>query len=173
MLNNKILKDEKNCALLFDTLTIIPSQKNYRLIFSDKGKFHLEEIPKPEANKKIAKIINKKVLKGKKVQLNLSDGRNILSEMRCKVNDSIIINLEKKKIEKCLPLEEKAKIIIFSGKHIGQKGIINKVISGNKAAEINLNGKIITVLIKQLMAIEWKKIKNKIQCGRSKLKKLS
>jgi len=154
MLNDRIISDEKNCALLFDTITIIPSQKNYRIALSEKGKFRLEEITKSKMHYKIAKVVNKKILKGKKMQLNLSDGYNILSETKCNINDSILINLEKKKIEKCLPLKEKAKILIFSGKHIGQKGIINKINKESKIVEVTSDEKIIHVLIKQLMVIE-------------------
>ena len=31
LLNNKIVVDEKNSAALFDTITIIPSKKNYKI----------------------------------------------------------------------------------------------------------------------------------------------
>ncbi len=154
LLNKKIVRDEKNSALLFDILTIIPSKKDYKIELSDKGKFKIKEIKKSEANYKISKIINKKILKGKKPQLNLNDGRNFISDIKCNVNDSVLINFKDKKIEKCLPLKEKAKVIIIGGKHAGEKGIINKITLEKKMAELNITGKEVNVLIKQLVVVE-------------------
>ncbi len=154
LLNNKTVIDEKNSALLFDTITIIPLKKYYRIELSEKGKIQIKEIKKDEAGKKIAKIVNKKILKGKKTQLNLSDGGNFISNLKCHINDSVLINLEKKGIEKCLPLKEKEKVIVFAGKHSGEKGIVSKMKSESKAVEVNINEKKINILIKQLMAVE-------------------
>ena len=60
LLNGKNVKDEKNNVLLFDTITITPLKKYYRLDLSNKGKFETEEIKENEINYKIAKIVNKK-----------------------------------------------------------------------------------------------------------------
>jgi len=105
-------------------------------------------------NFKISKIINKKILKGKKIQLNLGDGRNFLSDIKCSVNDSVLIDLKKRKIEKCLPLKEKAEILVFAGKHSGKKGKINKMDLKKKTAELLFKDGKINVLIKQLIVIE-------------------
>src|SRR3989344_3030038 len=128
IINGRTARDEKEGIFLFDTLNIIPTKKHYRIILSQKGKFDLEEIKEHESDYKISKIIGKKILKGKEVQLNLSDGRNFLSDIKCKVNDSILINLKNKKIEK-IDLEK-------------------------KIASINKGNENINVLIKQFMVIE-------------------
>ena len=47
-------------------------------------KLNIEEIKESEANTKVAKIIEKKMLKGKRIQINLSDGRNFLSNINAK-----------------------------------------------------------------------------------------
>ena len=152
--NEKAVKDDKNNLLLFDTLNIIPLKKFYRLELTENGKFYLNEIKENEANKKVAKVVNKKTLKGKKVQLNLSDGRNFLSDIKCEMNDSVLINLKEKKIEKCIPLKEKSKVIIFSGKHIGEKGEIISLNEEEKMAKIKTKEKEINILINQLMVTE-------------------
>ncbi len=154
LLNEKPVIDEKNTILFLDTLSIIPMKKHYRLELSEKGKFFLNEIKENETDKKISKVINKKTLRGKKTQLNLSDGRNFLTEMKCNVNDSVIVNLKDRKIEKCLPLKEKAKAIVFAGKHIGEKGEIESLNLEEKRAILKINGKETNILIKQLMVTE-------------------
>ena len=154
LLNKKVVKDEKNNALLFDTIEIVPSKKYYRIGLSEKGKFKVEEIKQSDVNKKISKVIDKKVLKGKKTQLNLSDGRNFLSDIKCNVNDSVLIDFEKNKIEKCLTLKEGARVIVFAGKHSGETGVIKSIKPRRKMAGLEIEKKEINVLIKQLMVIE-------------------
>jgi len=154
LVNQRKVKDEKNNILLFDTINILPLKSYYRLELSEKGKFYLNKIKESETDKKIAKIINKKILKGKKTQLNLSDGRNFLSDIKCNINDSVVINLKEGKIEKCIPMEEKAKIIVFAGKHIGKKGGVIKLNLKEKTAKVKISGKEINILINQLMVVE-------------------
>ncbi len=152
LLNNKELREDKNNILLFDVVAIVPSNKFYRMDLSEKGKFQLDEVKIEEAGRKIVKLINKKTLKGKKTQLNLSDGRNFLSDLKCEVGDSVLINLLEKKIEKCLPMKEKAKVLVFEGKHAGEKGVIDKL--KDKTAEIKMEDRTVDILIKQLMVVE-------------------
>ncbi len=154
LINEKPIRDEKNNMLFFDTLNVLPMKKHYRLELSEKGKFYLDEIRESEANRKISKIINKKMLKGKKIQLNLSDGRNFISDMKCSMNDSVLVNLKEGKIERCIPIKEKSKVVIFAGKHIGKKGELEKLNDDRKTAVIKIGGKDINILINQLMTIE-------------------
>lgn len=153
LLNGREVRDEKEGVLLFDVITLVPSKKNYRLVVLKNEKFNVEEIKENEASIKVSKIVDKKMLKGKKIQLNLSDGRNFLSNIKCKVNDSVVINLKTKKIEKCIPIEENSEVIVFAGKHSGEKGKIEKINDKLKIAEIKTEKGNINVLIKQLMPI--------------------
>lgn len=152
--NNKVVIEEKMPLLLFDTLTIVPSKKHYRLNLNESGKFILDEIKDTETTKKISKIFDKKTLKGKAVQLNLTDGRNFISKTECKVGDSVLINLKDKKIDKIIPLKKGASVMIFSGKHTGKTGIIENIEDKRKMAEIKTKNEKINVLLKQLMAVE-------------------
>jgi len=152
LVNEKPVRDEKNNVLLFDTINVLPTEKVYRMGLSQSGKFELEEIKKKDAEKKITKIVNKKTMKDKKTQLNLSDGTNFLTDIKCEVKDSAIVNLKDRKIETILPLKEKAKVIVFEGKHAGGRGIINNL--KEKTAEIKMKDKTVEILIKQLMVIE-------------------
>ncbi len=155
LINGREARDEKNTLVLFDTLSLKPMKKHYRLELNKKGKFELVEINEKDSLKKIAKIRSKKMLKGKKLQINLSDGRNFLSDMKCGTGDSVVINLKDKKLEKCLPLEEKSRVLVFAGKHTGKKGKIVKMIEDVKMAEVDTeNNEKIKVLIKQLIVIE-------------------
>lgn len=155
LVNGRVPKSEKNAVNLGDVITIVPSKKNYKLSLKDNGKFNVEEISEKDSGKKISKIFGKKILRGKKVQLNLSDGRNVLYDKEGKTNDSVLIDLKSKKIEKILPLKDKANVIVFAGKHAGKKGQIENLDLEKKMASVNTEGKDkINVLIKQLMVVE-------------------
>ena len=154
LINNTLVKDDQKGVDLFDTISLIPSKKYYRLSLTEKGKLTLVEIKEAEANRKISKIVNKRILKGKKVQLNLSDGRNFLTDTKCKTNDSVLINFKNKKIEKCLPLQESAKAFVFAGKHAGESGIIEKIKIERQMISLRAKEEKINVLIKQIMVVE-------------------
>jgi small subunit ribosomal protein S4e len=154
LVNKKEARDEKNPLLIFDTLTIIPMKKSYRLILSKTGKYGLEEIKEHDAGYKVNKVIDKKTLKGKKIQINLQDGNNFVSDTKCNIGDSVLVNFKEKKIEKCIPLKENSKVVVVDGKHVGSGGIIEKLKPERKMAKLNVGGKEINVLIKQIMAVE-------------------
>ncbi|MBS3076121.1 hypothetical protein J4481_00060 [Candidatus Pacearchaeota archaeon] len=154
LLNNRLVKEDRTAMLLFDTLFLVPSKKAYRLELSKQGKFEMVEIKENEINTKVAKIVDKKTLRGKKVQINLSDGRNFLSDIKCNVGDSVLVNLKDKKIEKCLPLKEKSKVLAFEGKYAGAEGIIDKIKVDRKMAKLKIDKEDVNILIKQLMVLE-------------------
>jgi small subunit ribosomal protein S4e len=150
LLNSKVVNDEKNSATLFDVLSV--SGENHKLVLSEKGKFMFEETK--NVGSKISKVVNKKVLKGKKVQLNFLDGGNLLSDVKCKTNDSVVINFKDKKVEKCLELKEKVNAAVFGGKHIGAKGKIENIDMKHRIVELSDGKNMINVLIKHLVVVE-------------------
>ena len=154
LVNARKIKDDKAGLHLFDTLSITPLNKSYRVELSKTGKFEIREIKENESSHKIAKIADKRTLNGKKTQLNLSDGRNFLSDIKCNVNDSVLINLKEKKIEKCLPLKENSKALVISGKHAGETGMIKSIDNKKKMVRLESKDINVNVLIKQLIVIE-------------------
>lgn len=154
LMNNKQVSDEKNSVTLYDTITLIPSKKYYRMEILDGGKFSLVEIKESEANHKIVKLANKKILRGKKIQLNCEDGMNFISDMKCNINDSLLVNFKDKKVEKCISLKEGSMVFVFSGKHSGKSGLVKKIYQEKGISEIDIEGKTISVLIKQFIVIK-------------------
>jgi small subunit ribosomal protein S4e len=154
LINGRNVRNEKNTAVLFDVITIVPSKKNYRIELTENGKFKIEEIKASEAKTKIAKIIDKKTLKGKKIQLNLSDGKNTLYDKKCSTGESVIIDLKSKKVEKTIPLKVKSKVLVYAGKHAGKQGIIDTIDEKNKMVVVNDGKNKSNILIKQTMVLE-------------------
>lgn len=154
LVNAYPVRNEERGVLLFDTITIVPMKKAYRLTMGTNGKFKVEEISVEDAGKKIVKVSDKKALKGKRTQLNFNDGKNLISDVKCKTHDSAIIDLAGKKVEKIIPFAEKAKVFIYSGKHTGQTGSVVQIDEKSKAAKVNFGERTVNVLIKQLIVVE-------------------
>lgn len=152
LVNSTPVKDEKLSMTLFDVLTVIPLNKSYRLTVLENGKFDLKE--EKNIDTKIAKVVKKTKLKGNKTQLNLSDGINFISSVKCKTNDSLVVDLKKKTAVKCLEFKEKANVLVFAGKHIGEEGKVQKIDMEKELATLEIKNKEVKVLIKQLIVIE-------------------
>ncbi len=120
--NDKTIKKDDFSILPFDIIEL--GNKTYLASFSKKGKFQLEETNQKE---KISKIINKKILKGNKTQINLLYGGNLIidKKTKAKVGDSVII--KDKKIQEIIPVEKSRQAIIITGKNIGEKGKIESI----------------------------------------------
>lgn len=115
-------KDYKFPVGLFDVVTIPDLDKSYRILFDEKGRYYPREVE--DANLKLYKILNKTIVKGNKVQLNLFDGTNILASNEYKTKDSILLEIPEKKIVDHLKFEEGALVTIIGGKHAGEMGRI-------------------------------------------------
>ncbi|MAG07403.1 hypothetical protein CMI46_01145 [Candidatus Pacearchaeota archaeon] len=151
LVNGREARDEKISLLLFDTLSVPALKKYYRVSISDLKKIKLEEIKEGETLSKISKIVGKKMLRKKKVQLNLNDGRNVLSDGKAKVGDSVVVSLKDGKIGKVLPVKKDSQVLIIKGKHMGREGKIqgieeNEVLINTSEGDIKIQEEELIVL---------------------------
>ncbi len=101
--------------------------EHYRIIPSKKG-LKLSKIGENEANTKLCRIEDKKCI-GKKVQLNLHDGRNMLVDKDdYKTGDTLVINLEKNAIKDVIRMKKGSLGMIVSGRNAGMLGKIDDII---------------------------------------------
>ena len=128
--------------------------KYYRLEIVNR-RFLLKEIKKSEVETKIVKIIGKITLGKNKIQMNLADGTNMLSKVKFNLGDSAVLNTAKNTVEKVLPLKQKAKVEIISGKHAGEKGEVSEIIqlSREKVYKIKLEKGEVSLPFKTVLVI--------------------
>lgn len=136
MIDGKVIEEEKFPVSLFDTIALPKMKKFYRVLINDKGKFELQDIKESEINQKVYKVLNRTSMKKGKLQINLFNGRNIISDRKVSVNDSLLVNLQNNTIIKHLPLREGAKTYILGGKHLGSFGVIEKLSEKNAGVKI-------------------------------------
>ena len=118
LIDGRKIKDPKFGVGIFDLIEIPLLKKSWRVI--PKNGLSLVEIPENEKKLKICKIIDKKTLKGKKNQLNLNDGRNILTNEKYSTQDSLLIELPDQKIVDHIKFEKGSIAMVLEGKNAGK-----------------------------------------------------
>lgn len=118
--DGKAVKNPKAPVGFMDVITIPKMNLAFRMLLTDKGKLTLVPIEGDEANWEICKIMDKTVIKGGKVQLNLSSGRNIvLDKNDYKGGDSLKVAFDGQKILDHYPMAEGASVFISEGSQAG------------------------------------------------------
>ena len=125
LVNGRVRQERKFSMGVFDVLEF-PENEAYRLLYNRRGKFYLEEVKKEEKDIVPYKVVDKTILKKGKVQLNFSNGDNIITDKKdIKTGDSVL--LAEKKVKDVLKCEKGAQIYLTGGKHIGLVGKMDKI----------------------------------------------
>jgi len=119
--DGRVKKDYKYPVGFMDVLSIKKLKKDYRVLFDQKGKLNLVPISSKDAKWKLCRIENKTILKGKKIQLNLHDGKNkLVDKDNYKTGEVLKINLENQKIEDKFEYKKETVSMIIGGSHVGE-----------------------------------------------------
>ncbi len=128
MINEKLLKingrsvrDYRESIGLFN---LLEADKLYRLTLLPTGKFTFEEANIKEG--RLCKVLNKHILPGGKVQLNLHDGSNVITKDKIATQDSVYLDLEGN-IKKHVALEKGKEVFTLTGRHQGDSGKVTSV----------------------------------------------
>jgi len=115
------------CGLM-DVISIPKMRKNVRILFDRNGKLTLVPISESDAEWKLCRIQNKTIVKGKKVQLNLHDGKNKLVEKdEYKTGDVLKISFKEHKIDDVYRFDKGTVSMIIGGTHIGEIASIDEI----------------------------------------------
>ncbi len=160
--DGKTARDHRFPVGLFDSLRI--GKEYFRVLPSKKG-FKLVETTKKDAKKKIFRVENKRILKGGKVQLNLSSGKNIISEelSNLETGSSVILSLPDLELEETIELKKGQEIMIIKGKNRGKIAVFDKrkVLKGSNKNRVIVSreGKDIDLPEDFIFPVDKKKIK--------------
>jgi small subunit ribosomal protein S4e len=128
LIDGKAQKDYKLPVGMFDVVSVPLLNQQYRMMKDVRGMFYLSPIEAMDA-KKLARIENKTIITGKKLQLNLSDGSNKLADGEFKVGDSLVLSIPDKKVEDRIEYKIGNLAMVVGGKHTGQTGKIKEIIT--------------------------------------------
>lgn len=143
---NGLIKKDHRFSIGFTDIVEIGNDK-FIVTVDKKGLIPLET----KENKKLCKIVNKKTIKGGKIQIIFHDGRTMLAEKDYKTNDVVVFDIVSRSIVDHIPFEKGNLAMICGGQNRGRVGKIKEIIttkSGqpNKVViEINGNQTIVRI----------------------------
>lgn len=155
-INGKDVKDPRESIRLFN---LFEADKTYILTLSKTHRFTLEE--SKSKKERLTKVTGKTLIKNSKIQFNLHDGSNIISDKKINTNDSLYLDLSGK-ITKHVVLEKGKSVFVISGKYSGLEGKVKEV--KERVVSIKLDDKEDTVelspnsiIVRWIKKTQWEK----------------
>ncbi|MFH0832673.1 MAG: 30S ribosomal protein S4e [Candidatus Aenigmatarchaeota archaeon] len=142
-IDKRVRKDHKFPVGLMDIITI--GDDSYRVLPNKHG-FYLQKTN--SGNIKLLRVENKKYV-GKKVQLNLHDGKNILIDKNnYKTGDTLLFDLDKGSFDS-MSMGKGATALVVFGRNVGRVGKIEEitVMEGSKITQITINSDGVMLII--------------------------
>lgn len=126
--DGKVRTSYKHPIGVMDVISIPKIKGYYRVILNPRGQLTLKKVQESESKWKLSRIMNKSIVKGGKVQLNMHDGRNILlTKNDYKTGDVLKISIPDQKILDRFPMDVDSMAYLTGGAHIGTICKIKKV----------------------------------------------
>jgi small subunit ribosomal protein S4e len=130
LVDGKARKDHAYPVGLFDVVALPKTSQFYRIMPGVHG-LHTVSIPESESKSKVFKIKSKTVTKKGRLQLNLSDGKNILvKDWKYGTGDSLLLEMPALKILEHMPLAAGSMGIVSKGTLAGKVGVVKEVKAG-------------------------------------------
>lgn len=129
--DGNVRKTHQFAVGLFDTITIPSLKKNYRLILDTKGRLSMVEVNEGEMKNKPVKVVNKVLVKGKKIMIQTHDGktfRDVNNDVR--VGDSVLTSIDGTKVNEHLSFSKGSRVLITGGSHVGEVAKVESIIEG-------------------------------------------
>ena len=140
LIDSKKRSDPQFSVGIMDTISI-PEEKLFYRLLPHKNILTLVKIEKNESNTKLCKIKSKHTIKNGLLQYCLNDGRNIISDNKYKVGDTLKIELPTQKILDSFSIVKDSYILVLQGKLSGKIGIIESQTAGTFSRKSMLNVK--------------------------------
>lgn len=155
--DGKVKRDPKYPVGLFDLVWIPKLKKHYRIVLGKHGLMPTE-VKEQECKLKLFRVEGKTWLRGKRLQLNLSSGKNLLVEQdKYKVGDSLLLEVPENKVIKHFKLEPGCLVLITKGTHRGKLVRVVQVLEGKFKTPPRLvcacNGNMLEVLVQNAFVV--------------------
>lgn len=126
--DGKVRREPRYSAGFMDVVDVPSSNRSYRVLVDYRGRLTLSEVPGGESALKLCKVGRKQVLKGKRVQLTLHDGKNVVGDFGSfRPGDTVKITLPDWKVAERFPMEQGSLAYITGGKNTGKVGRIDQI----------------------------------------------
>jgi small subunit ribosomal protein S4e len=141
LVDNRRVKSPKFPVGLMDVVCVKESDDFFRVVLDAKGRLKVLSIKGSDAKLKPCRVNNKTVVRGGKIQLNLFDSRNILTDNKeIMTGDSVVIDIASNKISDVLKFEKGAFVFLTGGHHIGDIGVVRDIAGNTVVVESASDG---------------------------------
>jgi small subunit ribosomal protein S4e len=128
LVDRKVRRDPSFPVGLMDVVEIPSLNRSYRLLLDHRKRLILVEIDPAEASVKLCKVTNKKIVRGKKIQLTFHDGKTIVGDLKeFRTGDVAKLSLPDLKVLERLPFEVGAMALITGGNNVSKIGRIAEI----------------------------------------------
>ncbi|MFW6004602.1 MAG: 30S ribosomal protein S4e [Halodesulfurarchaeum sp.] len=128
LVNGDTVDDATRPIGMFDILAFPERDEYYRVFPDEGGRLGLTAIDEADAGSKLGKIIDKTLVSGGRVQLNLHDGANLVVEDGdYSGKDSIVLDNEDQEIVAHFEYGEGALVTAVAGQHAGEIGEVDEI----------------------------------------------
>ena len=126
--DGKTLKERRHGVGFMDSLSIIPIDKHYRVLYDKKGRLIVHEQSPEMASEKPLKVMNRISAGKDRFMLVFHDGTNMLTDRKdIRTGDVVISQLPKKDIKQVLKMQPGNRAFLTGGEHVGSIGTIKSV----------------------------------------------
>ena len=80
LVDQRVIRESKAAVGLMDVISVPKMKIHLRTVLDNHGRIQFVYVKATEAKWKLVRVENKNVVKGGKIQLNLNDGTNIISD---------------------------------------------------------------------------------------------
>ena len=117
--DQRVVNKPKYPVGLMDIISIPKIKLHVRTMLDKHGRIEFVPIKAADSKWKLARVENKRNIKGGHTQINLHDGTNILSKEKVKTGDVLQLSLPDLKVKKVLKFKKGAQSLIIGGAHVG------------------------------------------------------
>lgn len=116
---------DQHFSVGFMDIVKIGGETTVRCMIDKKGRLVFLPVGKDEETKKVNRIVRKQSVPGGKVQMTLSDGRNLLKDKASEqVGDSLVMSVPDQVVLDHISLKKGATVMLMGGRHTGHVGQI-------------------------------------------------
>jgi ribosomal protein S4E len=128
VLVNGTRRHDRRFGVGFQDVIAVPDAKVYAVLsMDDHGRLTVEHTSETSVATKLAQVRATSAVKGGKLAIHLSDGRNIAATKSIPRGATVQVDVSKNTIKHTFPVEPKSRVILTSGKHRGSRGTIEKI----------------------------------------------
>jgi small subunit ribosomal protein S4e len=128
LVNGDAVSDVSLPIGMFDILAFPDRDEHYRVFPDEGGRLGLTPISADAADSKLGKVVDKTLVDGGRVQLNLHDGANlVVDDEDISAGDSVVVDNESNEVVAHFEYEVGALVTAVDGAHAGEIGTLDSV----------------------------------------------